>query len=212
MNYQKIYDRLIKNAQSREIEGYFERHHIVPRCMGGSDDKQNIVKLTAREHFIAHLLLFKIHPTNLKLVKAIMMMCVGHVDERRKINNRLYERLRLSFSQAQSECQSGNRNSQFGSQWIYNPLTQIDKKIKNSGEIPQGWVKGRYVKPKLPRMVRIQKKNENEQLYTNYHKIYVEHGFNKFVELTNYNKSQVNLVQMFKRHVKDFVPQNGKKR
>jgi hypothetical protein len=43
----------------RAVDGYCERHHILPRSMGGSDDQANIVKLTYREHFLAHWLLTK---------------------------------------------------------------------------------------------------------------------------------------------------------
>jgi len=59
MDYEKHYSLLIKKAQKRgTVDGYKEKHHIVPRCMGGTDDKSNIVELTAREHFVAHLLLY----------------------------------------------------------------------------------------------------------------------------------------------------------
>lgn len=62
MDYQRIYNQLISKATARKfIDEYFEKHHIVPRCLNGTDDKNNIVNLTAREHFIAHLLLAKIH-------------------------------------------------------------------------------------------------------------------------------------------------------
>ena len=62
MNYQKIYDDFIKSRLNRpKPEGYFEKHHIVPRALGGSDDKSNIIALSAKEHFFAHLLLAKIH-------------------------------------------------------------------------------------------------------------------------------------------------------
>lgn len=40
---------------------YCERHHIVPKCLGGSNSPENIVNLTSREHFIAHILLVKIY-------------------------------------------------------------------------------------------------------------------------------------------------------
>lgn len=64
MNYQKIYNDLISRAQAREpLSEYKETHHIIPRCMGGSDDKENLVELTGREHFIAHWLLCKIYDT-----------------------------------------------------------------------------------------------------------------------------------------------------
>lgn len=62
MNYKRIYDELIENAKHRNITGYIEKHHILPRSMGGNEDKENIVKLTAREHYIAHWLLTKFVP------------------------------------------------------------------------------------------------------------------------------------------------------
>lgn len=51
------YFRLVDRARGRELDGYSERHHVLPKCMGGTDDSTNIVRLTAREHYIAHLLL-----------------------------------------------------------------------------------------------------------------------------------------------------------
>lgn len=54
------YELLIARARNRPApEGYCERHHVIPRSLGGSDEMSNIVTLTAREHFIAHLLLSK---------------------------------------------------------------------------------------------------------------------------------------------------------
>lgn len=62
MNYQKHYDALIKKAKENPKQtGYVEIHHIIPRCLGGSDKMENLVALGAREHCLAHLLLAKIH-------------------------------------------------------------------------------------------------------------------------------------------------------
>lgn len=61
MNYQKVYDDLIAKCKARpSFEGYKERHHIVPKSLGGSNDSFNLVDLTAREHFVAHFLLAKL--------------------------------------------------------------------------------------------------------------------------------------------------------
>lgn len=63
MNYLKQYFKLIKKAKARNSLPdyvYFELHHIIPRSLGGSDNANNLVALTFREHFIAHKLLFKI--------------------------------------------------------------------------------------------------------------------------------------------------------
>ena len=58
--YSRWYDQLIHKAQLRvPIQGYKETHHIIPRCFGGGDSKENLVQLTAREHYIAHALLWK---------------------------------------------------------------------------------------------------------------------------------------------------------
>ena len=61
---QQRYARLIETAKQRAVPaGYVERHHVVPRSQGGSDDPANLVYLTAREHFLAHWLLYRIHRT-----------------------------------------------------------------------------------------------------------------------------------------------------
>ena len=57
--YKLWHDSIIKKALNRNIKGYFERHHILPKSLGGSNKKDNIVKLTAKEHFIVHMLLCK---------------------------------------------------------------------------------------------------------------------------------------------------------
>ena len=48
---------------------YKERHHIIPKCIGGTNDEDNLIDLYAREHFIAHKLL-AIETNNSKLICA----------------------------------------------------------------------------------------------------------------------------------------------
>jgi len=74
MDHARVYDTLMVRAKVRQIEGYTERHHILPRCMGGANTRENIVRLTAREHVIAHKLLVRMHPGNIKLWAAVMLM------------------------------------------------------------------------------------------------------------------------------------------
>ena len=108
MNYQKHYDALMNRAKNRLLEGYCETHHIIPRCMGGKNDEDNLVDLTAEEHYIAHQLLVKIYPHNFKLVYAAnMMTCSSHVNVR---NNKLYGWIRRKMS----EANRGNKNPMFG--------------------------------------------------------------------------------------------------
>lgn len=77
MEYTKIYNQLIERAKTRQLEGYIEKHHIIPKCLGGSNDKENLVKLTAREHFLCHKLLTKIYPKNEKLWYALFLMSIN---------------------------------------------------------------------------------------------------------------------------------------
>ena len=76
MDHSLIYNQIINRARSRSIEGYTEKHHIVPKCLGGSNDKSNIVRLTGREHYIVHQLLVKIYPNNRGLIYALHAMSV----------------------------------------------------------------------------------------------------------------------------------------
>ena len=57
--YTHIYYKIINSAKTRVTNDYVERHHIIPQSMGGDNSKQNLVKLTAREHYLVHLLLTK---------------------------------------------------------------------------------------------------------------------------------------------------------
>jgi hypothetical protein len=74
MNYQRIYNQIIDRAKNRELSCYKEVHHIIPKCIGGSDDKSNLTKLTAREHFLCHWLLHRMYPENHKLAFAFKMI------------------------------------------------------------------------------------------------------------------------------------------
>lgn len=74
MDYQKHYDLLIERARARVLQGYVEVHHVVPRCLGGGDEKENLVQLTAEEHYVAHQLLHKIYPESYSLMFAVIAM------------------------------------------------------------------------------------------------------------------------------------------
>ena len=86
MNYFLIYQRLIAKAKERVCpEGYVEKHHILPRALGGSNDSSNIVVLTSREHFVAHALLAKIYGGSMWQALLIMK------GKNRYTNSRLFE-------------------------------------------------------------------------------------------------------------------------
>lgn len=109
MNYERIYNHLIEKARAENRQYnkdvYYEAHHIIPKCMGGEGQTKdlnhpNIILLTAKEHYIAHRLLFLIHPTNNKLFYALWMMSNhngSRANKRYIPSSRIYEKLRLQF-------------------------------------------------------------------------------------------------------------------
>lgn len=103
MNYERIYKAIVERARNRQCEGYTETHHIVPRCMGGTDDKSNLVELTAEEHYLCHQLLVKMFPDNIGLVYAVSYLSGGT-----RMNRRLFGWLRKRIS----ENWMGDKNPQ----------------------------------------------------------------------------------------------------
>jgi len=104
--YKKWHDSIIDRAKNRVLSCYIEKHHIIPRSCGGSDDKSNLVKLTAREHFIVHLLLTKILKGN---NKAKMILAFNFMCDLRKINSRLFNSLRLKGLKILSKKLTGRK-------------------------------------------------------------------------------------------------------
>lgn len=115
MNYIHIYNDLITSrlllqeeraVLKKQKQSYFERHHIIPKCMGGSNDKDNLILLTAKEHYIAHWLLWKGHGLP-KLAQAFNMMLVKANENRISCNliksSKTYERLRIEINSHISE-------------------------------------------------------------------------------------------------------------
>jgi hypothetical protein len=108
MNYSQIYDNLILKAKQesriRHKGIYYEKHHIIPRCLGGSDNDDNLVLLTAREHFIAHKLLTYIYPHNRGIALAFRYMIYGSNKNQNKfrklkISSRDYKYVKELISQ-----------------------------------------------------------------------------------------------------------------
>ena len=101
MNYKKIYNQIVEKAKNRMLEGYKEKHHIIPKCLGGNNDKDNLVELTAREHFLCHMLLCEIYPENDKLTRALFLMATNKnkkTHQRYKVSSRMYEFFKISYS------------------------------------------------------------------------------------------------------------------
>jgi hypothetical protein len=124
--YTKWYNEIILRAQARTLSSdlYREKHHIVPRSLGGSNQASNLVILTAREHFLCHWLLTKMTSgqDQQKMAYACkrMMHSAGEKQYRYKVNSKLYEQLKISLNQIL-------KNREFTDLWI-TPLKKSAKR------------------------------------------------------------------------------------
>ena len=110
--YTKYYNLLTTRAKGRVITEYTERHHIIPQSLGGSNDKDNLVDLTAREHFICHWLLIKMTEgeARSKMLYALHGMRAENRYQQRyssTITARVYERYRIEHAKNHSERMKG---------------------------------------------------------------------------------------------------------
>jgi hypothetical protein len=85
-----VYNNIIERGKTRgcdkkKLKDYYEAHHIIPKCMGGADSKDNLVLLTAKEHFICHLLLEKMYPNEKGLALAAYRLIYGNEEFRKEI-------------------------------------------------------------------------------------------------------------------------------
>lgn len=126
--YTRIYFSIIRHAQKRNLDGYKERHHIIPRSLGGNDSSENLVDLTAREHFICHKLLVKMTTgvARGKMAAAVILMAGSN-------GSRVYESTRKLFAKSMSELHRGKI-----------PVTNgiVNRTIFLGNEIPEGYWPG----------------------------------------------------------------------
>lgn len=141
--YTKWYSLLILKATSRasnrrdanKLLGYSEKHHIIPKCMNGNNDKENLVYLSAREHFICHLLLTKmVEDTDVvcKLQFALGKFIQGNNAVTRRFTSWEYDIIRKNISLART----GYRHSD---------ATREKISIGHKGQIP--WNKDMKMSP-----------------------------------------------------------------
>ena len=117
--YTRWYNQIVERARFRITEDYTETHHILPRSLGGSDDIDNVVELTAREHFICHWLLVKMTTgeAHYKMLNALRMMRAEKPGQKRyqtAITSRVYESIKQEYSRLQSERIRGENNPMWG--------------------------------------------------------------------------------------------------
>lgn len=123
MDYHRIYSDFIKDRRAKEptLDGYVERHHILPRSLGGGDEPDNLINLTAEDHYFAHLLLAKMHGGRLSSAAYLLAVsCNGTWTERNRLRGRYGLAKRMS-ARLLSEAMAGDANHLFNAhpyEWL----------------------------------------------------------------------------------------------
>jgi hypothetical protein len=117
--YSRWYYAIVANAQCRVTNGYTETHHIIPKSLGGTDLVENLVVLTAREHFICHRLLTKMaiskkHQYQMWNAFSCMLYRERPGQKRYKVSSRIFENIKKEGSKIKSWKMSGEKNPMFG--------------------------------------------------------------------------------------------------
>ncbi len=122
--YSRWYWRLMESRKNLTRKDYVERHHIIPRSLGGTNERSNIVRLTAREHFIAHLLLVRMlaHPHRRKMQFALMFL----MGRGRGKGRQLYIPSSRVFEIYRKECSAAN----MGRTWSAEQRAKMGAKMK----------------------------------------------------------------------------------
>lgn len=139
--YTNTYFKIIKAAQARTIDGYTENHHIIPKCLGGGNEKENLVSLTAREHFICHYMLTKmVSSTKHRFQLGKAFNCMLYVSKpgqpRYKVSSRSFESFRKHYANLFSEQQKGDKNPMYGKVVSEETRKKLSIAVKNSGYVP----------------------------------------------------------------------------
>ena len=104
LHYLNRYNNFIGALKEQTIDGYYELHHIIPKSSGGSNAKSNLIALTARQHYIAHWMLWKAYGEN--MTRAFFMM--SSVGRYERVNSKTYDKARIEYSK-QVKIQMANR-------------------------------------------------------------------------------------------------------
>jgi hypothetical protein len=121
--YTHIIENSIKKERSKKDKCYYEKHHIIPKSLGGSNSKINLVYLTAREHYVVHLLLVRIVQDSdvYKMINAVRRFA------KKTSSSKEFEHLRRTIS----KYSKGSLNPSYGKLWIHNINTKEILYLKN---------------------------------------------------------------------------------
>ncbi len=140
MNYQKIYNDLCERSLSRKWQKFtYEKHHIIPKSMGGTDAKSNMAILTPREHALAHLLLvrFLTGTDKAKMIFALKTMLSYRNTQRQQLTTKQYETIRRTYQlRSQDPEYRAMRSANVAKQWTPERRAAVAEKAR------QQWANG----------------------------------------------------------------------
>lgn len=211
MNYKKIYDDLIESRlklnREKSKDNYFERHHIIPKCVGGTDDANNFIILTAREHFIAHYLLTKIYKDCNKMKYAFNMMNSSSKNQNRYFNSRLFENNKNLVVKIISERMSsirGENHPNFGKKQRESTREKIrfwHRNMADDEKIERKKIISEKTKEAMDSFSELEKSN---MIFNQIHK---QFGFH-FIMVADKNGNEF-LFKKRKGDFKDFIKNNN---
>ena len=150
--YTVLYETLTERAKTRTLSGYKETHHVIPQSLGGSNDKSNLVELTAREHFICHWLLIKMvcGEARSKMLYALHGMKAENKFQERyhtKITARIYEKYRIEHAANHSKTMKGrvawNKGRKLEGEELAKQQERTRNRKKMSPETKAKWIADR---------------------------------------------------------------------
>jgi len=145
MNYEKLYNSIINNALLRKLSPnfYYEKHHIIPKCVGGTNEYTNLVHLTAREHFICHKLLYKFYINTkfeAKLLHAFLGMCRKWQS---KYNGKRYVKINsVEFNRIKNKLYGENGLLKGENSPIHGTKHSEEAKLLMKQKVKQSWNSG----------------------------------------------------------------------
>jgi hypothetical protein len=134
--YTKAYFNIVENAKTKKYTGYTEKHHILPKSLGGTNGKNNLVRLSAREHFVCHKLLMRMVTGNARY-KMIEAFSYFSNNTKRKLvfNSRQIEELSSANAIASSKRNKGNEFYKYRK-----PANENLKKLRAKNAANSRWV------------------------------------------------------------------------
>ena len=175
-HYLERYINFIEGCKQKniDIEGYVERHHICPKSLFPeyekfSEHSWNGIHLTARQHFIAHWILWKALPKS-NIFFAFWSMCNGWntKNKKQKISSKIYEKLKTDFSAQISIRHSGKNNPMYGKKHSPETIQKLkEKHHRLSGKDHSCY--GKHHTEETRRKMSVSQSGKNNGMYGKHH-------------------------------------------